>query len=359
MRSFVQASLVWQFCLALAFSQNLRELEVEIPQGKFVGLPIHWSASNGVLMQPSGGFVEFDMSELREHSILERTYQPETVATARARLQGELGPEFDTATTSHYVIAAPKGELARWHARFAALHSGFHRYFTVRGWELRKPDFPLTVIVLRSQEEFRNFAAYENRFVLGGVQLPQNAVGVYFPRTNRCILFNIPQSGGTDWSETEATIVHEAVHQLAYNTGLHERLFENPLWYVEGLATMFEVPKVYDTQVASSNIVDRMHVEKLLIFRQLAEDPSAVYARIQSLILSDDLYRSDPTAAYSLGWAMVFYLSERMPREFRQFVALQQARRFGEYTPADRIEDFRRAFGSEEFMYSQMLRLYK
>ncbi len=46
-----------------------------------------------------------------------------------------------------------------------------------------------------------------------------NLMGYYFPKTNRCVLFEV--GGGTastDWSETERTIVHEAVHQLAYNT---------------------------------------------------------------------------------------------------------------------------------------------
>ena len=46
----------------------------------------------------------------------------------------------------------------------------------------------------------------------------------------------------TDWSETERTIVHEAVHQLAYNSTLQRRMADNPYWVSEGLATYFESP---------------------------------------------------------------------------------------------------------------------
>src|SRR5262245_20690259 len=41
------------------------------------------------------------------------------------------------------------------------------------------------------------------------------------------------------WASTEAglkdTMIHEATHQVAFNTGLHSRLGCNPKWVVEGL----------------------------------------------------------------------------------------------------------------------------
>ena len=39
-----------------------------------------------------------------------------------------------------------------------------------------------------------------------------------------------------------ATIVHEATHQIAFNSGLHVRFADNPLWLTEGMAMYFEGP---------------------------------------------------------------------------------------------------------------------
>ena len=35
---------------------------------------------------------------------------------------------------------------------------------------------------------------------------------------------------------TVATIIHEATHQIAFNSGLQRRFADNPLWLSEGLA---------------------------------------------------------------------------------------------------------------------------
>src|SRR5213076_2929676 len=39
-----------------------------------------------------------------------------------------------------------------------------------------------------------------------------------------------------------ATVVHEATHQIAFNSGLHTRQADNPLWLTEGMAMYFETP---------------------------------------------------------------------------------------------------------------------
>ena len=41
-----------------------------------------------------------------------------------------------------------------------------------------------------------------------------------------------------------ATIIHEATHQLAANTGLMPRKVRRPTWAAEGLATYFESAEI-------------------------------------------------------------------------------------------------------------------
>lgn len=223
---------------------------------------------------------------------------------------------------------------------YALAHlSGYLRYFEVRGWPLRRPDFPLCVTVFATRQEFLAYSAAQVQ------QLPSSIVGSYFPRSNRCVLYNIEGitregSLATNWTETEATIVHEAVHQLAYNTGIHQRLSMDPLWFVEGLASMFEQPQVYDLRQQQSTIESRMLPAKRQRLQPLLKQPDVMVRQLQSLIVADDLFNQKPDLAYDLGWALTFYLSERKPSEFRQYTTLLAARPFGDYTAFERSRDF-------------------
>ncbi len=332
-----------------ATAQPPQALELEIPAGRFVGLPIHWGSREGILLEANGQFLPFSPRDVRRHQLLDTPFVPQSLAEARAQLAAELGPAYEALIAGPYVLAAPSGTVGRWQQRFTALLAGYQRYFEVRGWSLRQPDFPLCVIVLPDRRTFRQYALQQAR------NLPDDAVGSYFPRSNRCVLYQIPAGSGTNWSETEATIVHEAIHQLAYNTGVHERLFANPLWFVEGLATMFEMPAVYDTRASRSTLSDRLHPQMLDRLQATLANREQLTADIESLLAHDTLFSGDALRAYALAWAMTFTLVERMPNQYGQFMELQRQRRFAPYAAADRISDFRAAFETSPSMLAHQL----
>lgn len=305
---------------------------------QLVGLPIHWSEVEAVLLEPTGRMHHLAQSAIASHKLLELAFQPQSVIEASRLLQQELGASFEVLVQGPYVIAAPANRAARWRDRFQSLLAGYVRYFEVRGWPLRQPDFPLVVIVLPDRTAFQRYFARES------THTPSNVVGSYFPRSNRCVLYELDGAVGVDWSETEATIVHEAVHQLAFNTGVHERLAENPLWLVEGFATMFEQPAVYDSRVNHSNLESRMLVSKVHQIQPILREPNALESRLRSMIEADGIFQSEPLPAYTVAWALAFYLSERMPNEFAEYLKIQRKRRFSSYTPAARASDFRNAF---------------
>ena len=62
------------------------------------------------------------------------------------------------------------------------------------------------------------------------------------------------------------------------------------------------------------------------------------------MIEADGIFQSEPLPAYTVAWALAFYLSERMPNEFAEYLKIQRKRRFSSYTPAARASDFRNAF---------------
>lgn len=333
--------------LAACAPAQTPEMQVRVQDGAVTGMPIHWDAASAVLLQSTGGMQVIEQADILSHAILKTEFRPQTMSQARSQLQSELGSDFETLVSGPYVIAAPRGTVKRWDERFSILYSGFTRYFSVRGWSLRQPDFPLRVIVLRSRSEFLQYCSNYSGNMLA------NAVGSYFPRSNVCILYQLPGSSGTDWSETEATIVHEAVHQLAFNAGIHERLFSNPLWCVEGLATMFEEPSVYDHRVRSSSITTRISRRQVAVLSDVLTDTESLETLLASLIASDDAFRSEASIAYAGAWALTFYLSERMPGEYQQLTELQRARGLGDYTASDRIADFQTAIGVSPAMLAR------
>lgn len=301
---------------------------------QFIGLPIRWSEFDAVLLEPNGHMHHLLQPDIASHKVLEQPFQPQSTIEASRLLQQELGANFEVLIQGPYVVAAPQSHAARWRDRFQSLLAGYVRYFEVRGWPLRQPDFPLVVIVLPDRNAFQRYFARESTHALG------NVVGSYFPRSNRCVLYERDGVLGTDWSETEATVVHEAVHQLAFNTGVHERLTENPLWLVEGLATMFEQPAVYDSRVNHGSLASRMLASKVHQIQPILREPGALESRIKGLIESDSMFQLEPLPAYAVAWALAFYLSERMPKEFAEYLKLQRNRDIGTYSASSRARDF-------------------
>src|SRR4029078_11637531 len=67
---------------------------------------------------------------------------------------------------------------------------------------------------------------------------------------------------------TVATIIHEATHQLAYNSGLEARFADNPFWVSEGIALYFETPDLQSSKgwkkIGGVNRVNLFNFRKLL-----------------------------------------------------------------------------------------------
>lgn len=332
-----------------------RLLEVQLAGRIESGLPIHWDREYGLLLKPSGSMLELEITDVHSHRILEDVFVPQSLSAARGALQSELGSNYETATIGPYVLAAQRGHVHRWRERFRVLLAGYSRYFETRGWNLRAPDFPLCVIVLPSKADFDRYCQSQL-----GKSMP-SLMGYYFPKTNRCVLFEV--GGGTqttDWSETERTIVHEAVHQLAYNTGVHERLADNPQWIVEGLATMFEEPSVFDARVSSQSIASRVNPQQLQHLRGLLAQPAALESQLAGLVESNDLFKGDAQTAYALSWGLTFYLTERMSSQFGSYTQrLARLEKLRAYNAGERAKDFSRAFEADVRMIAlQMQRFF-
>jgi hypothetical protein len=309
------------------------------------GKPLSWSANNVILMGRDGAVHEFNpkaAKEAKKTSPRFFGYSPSEMKTA---LQKEFGKRFDVTTTRHYLVVHPSGERDQWADRFEDLYKRFEHYFRVRGFSLAEPQYPLVAVVFRDEAEYFRHAK------ASGSQIQPGTLGHYDPLSNRVFLFDVTANeSGIDWSENAATIIHEATHQSAHNVGIHTRFNGVPRWVVEGLATMFEAPGVWNARYDNSQS-DRVNRGRLQSFRDYVakrRQPGA----LSRLLTTDQAFRSDPDGAYAEAWALSFYLCETQPRLYSAYLAKTAERPvFTEYTAAERMADFQEFFGSEMKMF--------
>jgi hypothetical protein len=204
------------------------------------------------------------------------------------------------------------------------------------------PEFPLVAIVFHSQREFMQYSRQ-----VGGSVSP-SILGYYSPRTNRVILYDSSQGQSTDenWYLNAETIIHEATHQLAFNTRLHSRAASPPRWVGEGLAMLFEAPGVWDSR-HHKHLTDRINRRRLETFRQYM--PQRPRGSLPQFVSSGQrTFASQPTISYAEAWAFSFFLSEQEPSKYMQYLAKTAAREpLKKYTQAEQLAEFTSVFGND------------
>ncbi|GAB6166484.1 DUF1570 domain-containing protein [Thermostilla marina] len=269
-------------------------------------------------------------------------FRPYAPSEFRAELLRELGNDYEVSGTTHYLIAHPRGEEDRWAARFEELYRNFVRYFGVRGFSPKTPPYPLVGVVCRDRDEFLRVSQQS------GQTVSANVLGYYDRLSNRILIYDLAGSlgGSRAASINDAVILHEATHQMAFNTGLHERTGETPLWLAEGLATMFEAEGVHDSS-SHPSLSDRINPRRLAEFRSLLRKRHTADV-IRYTVGSDAIFRDHVDLAYPESWALVFYLTEKHPREFARYLRITASRpAFRKYETSARLHDFSRCFGND------------
>ena len=320
-------------------------IEVTIDGKTFEGKPLAWSEREMHLLGRDGRLWTFDPQKVTKFEQTAKRFKPYSPSKIRAMLLRELGSEFEVTGSSHYMIAHRKGERDKWAQRFEGLYRSFVRYFSVRGFKLQKPPFPLIGIVCRNQDEFMRLAAQR------GMPVVRGALGYYSIKSNRITLFDRGDNGSAsrDWQTTATTIIHEATHQVAFNTGINNRYCPPPLWLAEGLATLFEAPGLYD----SDNHRTREGRINRVRYQDFKKIPRTKNGELPAaLVASDKFFRAQPGVAYAEAWAMTFYLVETRPTKFAEYIKKTVNHRpFREYTKKQRLDDFTSVFGKDWRMF--------
>jgi len=316
-------------------------LDLTLSGTRVQGFPLTWSAKEVNLLARDGRLWSFPPDSVKDFRKTSEPFKGYTAAEMRSRLTQELGKDFEISGTGHYLVARPRGQGAYWAQRFEDQYRSFIHYFSIRGFKIAEPEFPLVAIVFRNQADFLRYSASE------GTRVGPNVLGYYSLASNRICVFD--QAGGeasaADWQENAATIVHEATHQTAFNVGIHTRFAEQPRWLVEGLATMFEAPGFWNPSRFRSK-QDRYNRGRLEQFKQYL--PHRPEGSLAEFISSDRTFMTDVNAGYAQAWALSFFLIETRPRQYCDYLARVAKRpEFQSYPSRDRIADFIASFGSD------------
>ncbi len=331
-------TIVLTTAVLVAGERRGQVVRVKITDKEVEGTPLHTSASQVVLLARDGAVWDIDPRQVQSFSQTTRAFESLSLTSLSSQLAREFGDPFEVTSAGKFLVVHPRGHGKQWARRFDELYRSFRHYFSVRGFSPTEPEFPLVAIVLRSRAEFD---AHKRRD-----KIPSNVLGYYSPTSNRVVLYDVTEGDDDAWKKNAETIIHEATHQTAFNTGIHNRLRPTPRWVVEGLGTMFESRGVWDSRTYPRE-KDRINWGRLSSFRSyLQRRPEDALAEIVS---SDRPFQTEPDGAYAEAWALTFFLVETRPREYAKFLKLTCGQDFEDYTATQRLTDFHKVFGGSVF----------
>ncbi len=327
------------------------------------GYVIAEGEDGGCLLQESNGRLRVIVAkEAQSIQVSNEPFVPMTIERMSQAMLAELPKGFRTTTTKHYVVCYNTTDAyAKWNAAlYERLFRGFYTYWKRLGVDLREPEFPLVAVVFESSDGYIRYAKKED------ISNAENMIGYYNLLSNRMAGYDltgieglIPAGKSVSTSElvnhilaqpaaerSVATVVHEAVHQLSYNSGLQTRLGDNPIAISEGLAMFFESP---DLKSASGwGGIGNINGYNYSVFRK--SFPSRQANSLVTLLRDDSRFHdsASATVAYGESWALTYFLLRTRGKDFAAYLTELSRRPPLEPTdPKRRIADFQKHFGED------------
>ena len=349
-----------------SYGQELKHIEIvfeDTEQAPLRGELVIEHPSQGMLVQSSDGQLVAIPPKRSISKIvsIDEPMEPMNPSEIAANTLGLLPQGAKSITTEHFVICYDTSETyARWNANlYEKMYKGMVRFWKEKGLDLQPPRFPLVALIFKDKD---SYVEYSKRDFQGG----EHTFGYYTQTTNRLATFDLtgiegvlPPGAkvqreellGEIFSRPQAerqiaTILHEACHQIAFNTGLQTRLGDNPLWLSEGIATFFESADTRSsTGWAGTGRINTYNLQQLLVHLRIRPEDSLV-----SLLTQDERFRKGDTsaAAYGESWGLTYFLIKKKPKEFVAYLKKLRQRKPGNPSDAkQRLEDFQECFGQD------------
>jgi hypothetical protein len=332
------ASLSFGAASASAAENSTDMVRFKLGRMSIEGLPLLWTKTDAAVLANDGRLWQFERSEITDFERTRESFRGQSLVKMRSDLQREFGSTCEVSAAGRYLVVHPRGQGGEWSQRFDELYRSFKMFFGVRGFQLREPEFPLVAVILGSKDDLYRFARREKTNLQPGI------LGYYSPRSNRVAMYDVTAGkSAAAWHANAETIIHEATHQTAFNTGVHSRFAQPPVWVAEGLGTLFEARGVWDPRSSGSQ-ADKVNRDRLTQFRGfLAKHKTETLVQ---LVTNDKLFRTHADMAYAEAWALTYFLSQTRPGKYSEYLARTAQRpQFEKYSSTQRVADFTAVFG--------------
>lgn len=361
------AAVCWGLTNGVSAEAAKPIVELTVDGQTYAGRAVAHDKRTCWLLENNGRLHQLDLNDVTKFRKLPGQFTGLKAVDLRNQLQKEMGHDMEVVSTEHYVVCGPKGRARDYASLFEKTYRDCRGYFSVRGLKIEQSEFPLVGIVLPSVKQFSDYMQSE------GSRYSPGLMGYYSPTSNRCVLYEHGATtamnddsrlidlgdraqnpfpiettdyyfaGGANASVLD-TIIHEGMHQVAFNIGVHSRWGENPRWVVEGLATVFEAPGVRER---SGSIQARLNMERYVYYldyiKNRRQDKS-----LEKFIGSDVKFQSATLDAYAQAWALTFYLLETRSSQFAKYLKrLSERDPLKSVSGKDRIADFQAEFGKD------------
>ncbi len=352
---FTALLLNFQVCEAAPMVELATDTESHVGKSVVHNQQICWLADG------DGRYESIRLSEVKSFRELGAVFRPKSAVELRAELLKKYRGDYEVAIKGQYVVCAPLGKAKAYAELFDQVARSFSVYFSRRGFRQQSLEFPLVALVLKSQNDFLEYCVADK-------QQPSKLLqGYYHPHSNRVVLFDtptlttelsnpfekqkglpfeLPERFASVYGGPRDTMIHEAIHQLAFNSGLHSRIGRNPRWIVEGLAMILEVDDNRANAIGSvKKRVNESRLNWFLKYRSKVRTET-----IAEFVADDERYfKQNVLNAYAQAWALTYFLAETRSSEYAQYLTRVSARDplSAAYSPSDRLADFQASFGND------------
>lgn len=317
-------------------------LELSYGDRKYIGTVVAHNPERAWFLERDGRLTLLDVARVTQFRET-GGFRPLTTMELRAQLSEELGREFQVEIAGQYVVAGPRQSVERLAPLFDSLYRDFLVTFTARGFKVAPPKTPLVAVIYPYRAGFEDYCQAE------GIRPQPGLRGFYLPISNRVVMYDTTRTGSETTTALDATVLHEATHQVAFNVGIHTRIGPTPKWVVEGLATAFE-REAMRTNDHRGSVMTRINAERYAWFQRFRQERRAPRS-LAEFIQSDDSFGTTTLDAYSQAWALTFFLLETRPSEYAKYLQMLTKRDpMTGYEREERLKDFQSAFGRDLVM---------
>ncbi len=306
-----------------------------------------------LLEEPNGQLHQIPARQIRSREDALKPFVPLTSSELAADLLLQVPAGFEITETEHYVICSNSAaEYVEFCGKLLELvFDQYFRFMADQKIEVTQPPRRLPIVIFASTSEFQTFAARQHPEISFA-----DTPGYYAVTENQTLLLDLTGDRSIRSAATirrrlaekplqVATVVHEAIHQLAFNSGLQVRMADNPLWLSEGLAMYFETTSSRSSLLWNRpGLVNPRHQPAFMKLVEAKHISGAMNTLIESD--SDFLNAAEMPAAYAKAWALTHYLVREQEAGMQSYLlSLSQRKPMVGLTAEQRTQEFQAAFG--------------